>query len=158
MSITKQIAKHLREVHFGGNWTFSNLKDTITGVTWEEATTQLHSLNTISKLVYHINYYVSTIIKVLEGGPLDAHDKFSFDCPPIQSQQDWDNLLNKVWADGEKLTILIEQVPDEKLWDDFTDKKYGSYYRNFHGLIEHTHYHLGQIAIIKKIVLETKNP
>src|SRR5262245_49461083 len=110
MSITKQIAKHLREVHFGGNWTFSNLKDNLAGVTWEEAITPVHSLNTISKLVFHIHYYVSTIIKVLEGGPLDAHDRFSFDCPPVQSQEDWNNLLDKVWTDAEKLATLIEQV------------------------------------------------
>jgi hypothetical protein len=27
MTSTKQIAKHLRKVYFGGNWTSANLKD-----------------------------------------------------------------------------------------------------------------------------------
>ncbi len=152
MNTSKQIAKHIREIHFGGNWTCVNLKDTLSGITWQQATTPVHTLNTIAKLLYHINYYVGTIIKVLQGGPLDAHDKYSFDCPPIQSQQDWDNLLNKVWADADTLAQLVEQLPDEKLWEDFTDKKYGSYYRNLHGMTEHSHYHLGQIAVIKKIL------
>ncbi|HAI83731.1 MAG TPA: DUF1572 domain-containing protein, partial [Chitinophagaceae bacterium] len=31
----------------------------------------------------------------------------------------------------------------------------GTYYRNILGLIEHTHYHLGQIALIKKIIRNT---
>lgn len=154
MNTSKQIAKHIRDIHFGGNWTCVNLKDTLNGVSWQQATTPVHTLNTIAKLVYHINYYVSTIIKVLQGGPLDAHDKYSFDCPPVQSQQDWDNLLNKVWADADTLVQLVEQLPDEKLGEDFTDKKYGSYYRNLHGMTEHSHYHLGQITVIKKMLTE----
>jgi hypothetical protein len=152
MYTVKQIAKHINDIHFGGNWTCVNLKDTLTGVTWQQAATPVHSLNTIAKLTYHINYYVSTIIKVLQGGPLDAHDKFSFDCPPIQSKTDWDNLLNKVWTDAETLITLTEQLPDEKLWEDFADEKYGNYYRNLHGMIEHSHYHLGQIVVIKKLL------
>ena len=35
-------------------------------------------------------------------------------------------------------------------------EKYGTYYRNFHGLIEHAHYHLGQIVLIKKLVAASK--
>jgi hypothetical protein len=33
---------------------------------------------------------------------------------------------------------------------DFDDGKYGTVLRNILGLIEHTHYHLGQIVILKK--------
>jgi len=40
-------------------------------------------------LVYHINYYVAAVLPVLQGGPLDASDKYSFDLPPIQSKEDW---------------------------------------------------------------------
>jgi hypothetical protein len=95
---------------------------------------------------------VSEVLKVLKGGPLEANDKYSFELPPIQSQSDWENLLNKTWAEAEAFALLIEQLPDEILLEHFTDEKYGNYYRNFHGIIEHTHYHLGQIALIKKII------
>lgn len=151
---TKQIAKHLRDVHFGGNWTTSNLKDNLADVSWQEATAKLHSFNTIAVLVYHMNYYVSAILKVLQGKALDANDKFSFDLPPVQSQQDWDALLSRVWSEAESCAALIEELPDSVLDQDFTDKKYGNYFRNFHGMIEHTHYHLGQIAILKKLIRE----
>ena len=154
MSLTKQIAKHFRELHFGGNWTDSNLKDHLAGVTWQQATTQVYSINTIATLVYHTNYYVSVTLKVLQGEPLNAKDKYSFDLPPILSQEDWENLLNKVWTDAEKFAILIEQMPESKLWETFVDEKYGNYYRNIHGIIEHTHYHLGQIVLVKKILLQ----
>ncbi|ETZ22701.1 DinB family protein [Pedobacter sp. V48] len=154
MNLPAQLAKHLKDVHFGGNWTSSNLKDNLTDVYWHQATTQLHSFNTIATLVYHVNYYISAVLKVLQGEPLVASDKYSFDLPPIESQRDWDNLLDKTFADAETFTILIEQLPEHKLWENFTDEKYGTYYRNIQGIIEHTHYHLGQIALIKKILLQ----
>lgn len=65
--ITAQIAKHFRDVHYGVNWTWSNLKDHLADVTWQQATTKVESLNTIAALVFHINYYVSAIINVLQG-------------------------------------------------------------------------------------------
>ena len=154
MNLTSNIAKHLREVHFGVNWTWSNLKDQLQDVTWEQAITKVYSLNTILALTYHIHYYVKVTTKVLEGGPLDGSDKFSFDHPAIKSKEDWDNFLTTVWAAAEKFANLIEQIPEEKLWETFSEEKYGIYYRNLHGIIEHSHYHLGQIAVIKKIVQE----
>lgn len=152
MNITQQIAKHFREVHFGGNWTAVNLKDSLVGINWKQATTTVKSLNTIAVLVYHINYYVSVTLKVLEGEPLNAHDKYSFDLPPINNEEDWETLVNKTMVEAEKFATHIERLPDSKLWEDFWEKKYGTYYRNLHGIIEHTHYHLGQILLIKKIL------
>ena len=154
MNLPAQIAKHFRDVHFGGNWTSVDLKQTLADVTWEQATTKIDSLNTIAALVYHINYYVSAVTKVLQGEPLDAHDKYSFDLPPIQGQEDWEKLLNKLWTEAENFAKLVEQLPESKLGEVFSDEKYGSYYRNIHGIIEHTHYHLGQIVLIKKIILQ----
>ncbi len=154
MSLTKQIAKHFREVHFGGNWTVSNLKEHLSDVTWQQATTQVYTFNTIATLVYHVNYFVDAALKVLQGGPLDAHDKYSFSHPPIHSRADWEKMLDKVWVDAENFASLVEQLPEHKLWENFTDEKYGIYYRNIHGIIEHCHYHLGQIVLIKKILLK----
>ena len=152
MNLSAQIAKHLREIYFGGNWTSSNVKDNLDGVTWQQATTRVYSFNTIATLVYHTNYYIGAVTKVLQGEPLHAKDEYSFNHPPIQSQKDWEELLYKTWADAENFAALIEQLPESKLWEDFTEKKYGNYYRNLHGIIEHLHYHLGQIVLIKKIL------
>jgi len=154
MSLPKHLAKHLRDVHFGGNWTSVNLKDTLADVTWQQATTQVHSCNTIVTLVYHINYYISAVSKVLEGEALHAKDEYSFSHPLISSKEDWEHLLHKAWTDAENFAGHIEQLPEHKLWENFTDEKYGNYYRNIQGIIEHTHYHLGQIVIIKKILLQ----
>ncbi|WP_162127434.1 DUF1572 domain-containing protein [Flavobacterium phycosphaerae] len=152
MTVTAQLSKNLRDVHFGGNWTCSNLKEQLADVTWQEATKQVYSCNSIATLTFHVNYFVCAAMKVLQGGPLDAHDKFSFDHPPILCQKDWETFLEKIWNNAEIFAQLIKQLDDSNLSEHFTDEKYGSYYRNISGIIEHMHYHLGQIAILKKII------
>ena len=152
MNTPKQIAKHFREVHFGGNWTFVNLKDTLSDVTWLEATTKYQDFNTIATLLFHINYYVNPVAKVLQGEPLNASDKFSFDCPTITSQEEWEHLVQKALDEAEQFANEIEKLEESKLFEVFSEEKYGNYFRNLFGIIEHTHYHLGQIALIKKLI------
>jgi hypothetical protein len=157
LTLPAQIAKNLRDVHFGGNWTAVNLKDVLKDVTWEQAVKKHYSFNTIAALVFHINYYQDAILNLLKGIPLNAKDELSFNLPPVQDKDDWDNLLNKLWSDAETLAAIIETLPETKMWDDFWNNKYGNYYRNFTGIIEHCHYHLGQIVLIKKLSENTSS-
>ena len=154
MQISAQMAKHLREVFFGGNWTFSNFKDQLREVTWEQADKKVENFNTIHALVRHMGYYVTVQLRALRGEPLNASDAESWKFPPINNANDWEWLVSNTLVEAEELARLIEKLPDSKLAEDFFDKKYGNYYRNFAGLIEHTHYHLGQVAILKKLVSE----
>lgn len=155
MNVPQQIAKHLREVYFGGNWTSSNLQAALKDVSWQHAIANVNSFNSIAALVFHTSYYVRAVAKVLEGEVLNAHDKFSFDHPPVQSEDDWQQLLNKNYKDATHLAVLVEQLPETRLWEPFADGKYGNIYRNLQGIIEHTHYHLGQIVLIKKWLLQS---
>jgi hypothetical protein len=154
MNLSTLLARHLREVHFGGNWTSVNLKEQLAGVSWQQATTQVDSLNTIAALVYHVNYYVDAVLKLLQQQPLKASDKYSFSHQPITSAEDWQGMLDKTWADAENFAVLVEQMPEHKLWEDLWENKYGDFYRNIQGIIEHTHYHLGQIVLIKKLLVQ----
>jgi uncharacterized damage-inducible protein DinB len=155
MQLNPQLAKHLREIHFGGNWSASNLKDTLSDISLNEALTKIGNLNSIAALTFHMNYYVAAILKVFEGGPLDAKDKYSFDLPPLRTNEEWEEMLNKSWRDAETLAILIEKMPEEKNIETFVDEKYGNYLRNIIGVIEHLHYHLGQVVFLKKLLRET---
>jgi uncharacterized damage-inducible protein DinB len=152
MNPSAELSRHLKQVYFGGNWTSSNLRTNLADVSWQQAVTKVGSFNTIAALVFHIGYYIRVVAAVLEGKPLNASDKVSFDVPEIHSQQDWEELLAPFWTDAYRLAELIDKLPQENLGESFSDEKYGTYYRNLQGLIEHTHYHLGQIALLKKII------
>jgi hypothetical protein len=153
MSSTSQLAKRFREVMLNGLWIANtNFKDQLKDVSWEQATTKISSLNTIAMLTFHIDYYIAGLVNVFEGGDLEIRDKYSFDLPSIESQQEWEELLNKLWSDAEKFANLLEQIPDSKMNEGFVDEKYGTYLRNIDGMIEHAYYHLGQITLIKKLL------
>lgn len=156
MTLKEQIAKHFSDVFFGGNWTSVNLRDTLADINWEEATTRVFDLNTIATLVFHMNYYVENVLKVLKGAPLNASDKLSFNVPAINNEIDWQKLVDKTFVDAKLFAEEIKSMEEDKFFKIFIDPKYGDYYRNLHGIVEHTHYHLGQIVLLKKI-LRQKN-
>jgi uncharacterized damage-inducible protein DinB len=154
MKRTKQIADRFREVFLNGKWIANtNYKDQLSSLTWKQATQKMGSLNTIAALTFHINYYMAGILNVFEGGSLEIRDKYSFDLPPIESQEDWKELIKTMWNNTEKFANMVELMPDKKLDDVFVDEKYGTYKRNIDGMIEHSYYHLGQITLIKKLLL-----
>ncbi len=154
MALPKNLSKHFKGVLFGGNWSDSNYKDQLSDVDWQMATSKVAVLNTIAQLVYHATYYLPHIASVLEGGPLQARDKYSWETPDIKSEADWQALLDAVWADAERLIAATAKLPEERMWADFSDPKYGHYFSNLNGIIEHLHYHLGQIVLLKKLLRE----
>ena len=156
MNLNQEIATQIKNVHFGGNWSASNLKEHLSGLTWKQATTKVYDFNTIAALTFHINYYIAGVAKFLQGEELTTRDKFSYDHPPINNQEDWQQLVDKTLAEATTFADLIEQLPEAKMGESFIDEKYGNYFKNFQGIIEHTHYHLGQIVLIKRIVLAEK--
>lgn len=154
---TYQIAHRFREVILNGTWIANtNYKDQLEGLNWKTAIQKIDSLNTIADLAQHIHYYITGILNVFNGGTLDIKDKYSFDFPPIQSQDQWEEFLNKFWNDTERFAVFVEQMTDEKLNDVFVDEKYGTYRRNIEAMIEHSYYHLGQIVLIKKLLLQDR--
>ena len=151
MKLNEYLANRLKEIFTEGKWVLgTNFKEQIIDLDWKQATQKINDFNTIADLTFHIHYYIAGVAKVLEGGTLDIRDKYSFDFPPLTSEQDWRDLVNRYCSDSEKFISLIENMTNEKLLSDFVDEKYGTYYRNIDVMIEHTYYHLGQIILIKK--------
>jgi hypothetical protein len=155
MERNKIIANRLREVLLNGRWIANtNYKEQIQSVSWEQATRKIGNLNTIAALTYHINYYLAGLLNVFNGGELEIRDKYSFDLPPIKSETNWKDLINEFLTNSEKFTVQVEKMVDNKLDEPFVDEKYGTYLRNIEGVIEHSYYHLGQISLIKKMIME----
>ena len=156
MKSTDALASRFREVILNGTWIANtNYKQQLTGLPWQVATAKLVDSNTIALLAQHIQYYIKGVKQVFEGGPLDIKDQYSFDFPPIESQEAWDDFLNLFWNDADAFALLIEQLPDEILSEPFVDEKYGTYLRNIDGMIEHCYYHLGQIVLLKKMITKS---
>lgn len=147
------IANRFREILLNGMWVANtNYKHQLISLDYQTAVKTFDSLNSIAILAQHIHYYINGMLNVFKGGSLDIKDKYSFDFPAMESQKQWDDFLIRFWSDSEEFANLIEQMPEEKLKDVFTDEKYGTYQRNIDAMIEHSYYHLGQIVLLKKIL------
>ncbi len=59
---------------------------------------------------------------------------------------------NPGFADAEAFASEVEKLPESKFGEIFVEEKYSTYYRNIHGIVEHNHYHLRQIVLLKKII------
>lgn len=154
-SLTTQLAQQFREAFLTRDFPVgTSFKLQLEAVNWQQATTKVANFNTIALLVFHIDYYLAGVLKVLKGGPLEIHDTYSFDLPEIRTEADWQQLLSKFWKNAESFADAVAQMPDEQLHLPFIDGKYGNYFKNITSMLEHSYYHLGQIVLIKKLLFE----
>jgi hypothetical protein len=155
MARNTTIAGRIREVLLDGRWIANtNFKDQLQQVDQQQATTKIGSLNTIAALTYHINYYLDGLLRAFHTGILDISDKYSFDMPPVNTEADWLQLRDTLFANAEKFADYVAQMPDAQFDAPFIDEKYGDYLRNIEAVIEHSYYHLGQVSLIRKMIAE----
>lgn len=157
MKTPLQLANRFREVLLDGEWVAgTNYKELLLDIGWQQATKKVESLNTIAALTFHVNYYIAGVLKVFDSGTLEIHDKYSFDFAPINSTESWYELRESLFANAERFAKHLESFSAEKLNETFVDVKYGTYYRNIEGMIEHCYYHLGQISLLKKLTTQNR--
>ena len=154
MNRSSFITSRLKEVLLDGRWIANtNYKEQLLGVNWEQANYKIGDLNTIAALTYHVNYYMAGLLRAFETGKLEISDKYSFDAPPIGSEADWSKRVNEFLENSEKFVSYVGSMDDAVFDQPFVDEKYGTYWRNIEGVIEHSYYHLGQISLIRKLIL-----
>lgn len=152
MEITALIAQHLLDVHIGNNWTEVDLSDTLKDITLEEAITVTGaSPNTIASLVHHITYWSRHMIGRINGVEVPIPPSNGFDVPLPDSPEDWLQLKADNIASAHELATAIRAFDAAKLEYPILPG-YSSAYKNLQGSVEHVHYHLGQIVIIKKLL------
>ena len=148
------MADRFREVMLDGQWVAkTNFHLALSDVYWKQAVTKVGGLNSIASLTYHVNYYIEGLLTVFNGGELVIRDKYSFDMKPITSQEDWKHLCASLMENSERFAKAVEEMEDEQLDAVFIDEKYGNFQRNIDSIIEHGYYHLGQISLLKKLIM-----
>lgn len=151
--VTHELARHIREVHFGNNWTDVDMTAVLKDVTWQQAVaTPIPEANSIAVLVFHANFYLNYVHKSIKEGVYKFDHNDSFKAPPIQSEADWQALLQKTWDDAEAFAQTVEKLPNSASIYDVIPPFSNSFYKNIQGVVEHTHYHLGQIVLLKKLI------
>lgn len=150
------LSGRIHEVYLSGRWiAHTNVKQELDALNWQQAIRVLNGCNSIAALTFHLNYYLSGILDVMDGKPLSISDRFSFDMPKIENQEEWDTLRRQLYAHAENMAQRIGMMSEIQLSEPFVDMQYGSWHRNLESLIEHGYYHLGQMVLLKKMLATT---
>lgn len=152
MRITEQLSQNLISVFEGGNWTEVSIAETLSDVSYLEANTKNPaSQNTIASLLHHLIFWNSVIALRIQNQDPEIPEVNGFDGEAPASEKDWQLLIEQAKHSFTELAEAIKQFPPERL-SDLTNFGQSTFIKNLFGIVEHAHYHLGQIVILKKFI------
>lgn len=150
-----RIADQLRRAFDGDAWHGPSLHDLLSEVTHEQANARpLAAAHSIWELTLHIEVWTKAAMASMRGVPIPA---FVENMPPEQNwplipasgASAWKAAVENTLLAAKELADAIEGFGDERLGDTVPGRDYG-FYNLFHGIVQHSLYHAGQIAILKK--------
>ena len=151
MDLKSLVAQHIREI-LKGNWSDIFLTDVLQDVTLEEANFIPPSKNSIAMLANHLKFYNDIVILRLQNDTRPVnYETNGFDVPLLDNEKSWQHLKEDTFLSFIKLATEVEAMPEEKLFE-LTPSGSATFYKTLHGLVEHAHYHMGQMMIIKKLI------
>ncbi len=145
---TAVVADQLRRVYDGAAWLGPNLKEIVSKVTAEKAAQRLNpNAHTIWELVLHITAWLRIARERLSASEvLDPSDEENW---PAMSGT-WQNALVQLHDEAVALEQAILAFPADLLDQPAPAAEPQTFYVLLHGVVQHTAYHAGQIALLAK--------
>src|SRR5262249_47744375 len=150
-----RIADQLERAFSGDPWHGPSLKDLLTGITPEQAGAQpVASAHSIWELTLHIELWARVAREALKGVPMPKLCGTEKDWPAVtdKSSEAWNTAKAQFFTTGQELAQAIEGFSDARLGETVPGRTYDFYYL-LHGIVQHSLYHGGQIALLKKAVV-----
>lgn len=150
MSYVRRISSQLRRAYEGQAWHGPSLREILAGVTAEQAARKpLAQAHSIWEIVLHISAWEGAVLKGLEGEYTENPDEG--DWPAVEDTSDaaWQATLSMLESKHMKLRDAVARLEEERLNEPLAEGKPSAYF-TIHGVIQHTLYHAGQIALLKR--------
>jgi uncharacterized damage-inducible protein DinB len=158
MTETERMADQLKRAFSGEAWHGPAVSEILEGVTAEQAAAHpLPGGHSIWELVLHIAAWTRAGSRRLNGDRAQLSDAENFPAVTDAGEQAWEQTRNNVMQTYEELRSAILLLDDSRL-DQAVIEGMSSTYVTLHGIIQHSLYHAGQIAILKKAFSEEQNP
>jgi hypothetical protein len=147
-----RIADQLRRAFAGDPWHGPPLRDLVAGVTAEEACARPPaSAHSIWELVAHIDLWARIAFEATRGVPMPELYGTEKDWIAVGdgSAVEWAEATDRLFLTCEELARAVEGFADARLQETVPGRAYDFYYL-FHGIVQHSLYHGGQIAMLKR--------
>ena len=161
-----RITDQLRRAFEGEAWHGPSLRELLSGVGPDQARARpLSGAHSIWELVLHIEVWMLAGLEATRGVPMPTSLPPEKDWPGTgmetqkssnaagrkQSSESglWQEAVQRLWRTSQLLREAIEAFGDDHLSDIVPGRKY-TFYFLFHGIVQHSLYHAGQIALLKK--------
>jgi uncharacterized damage-inducible protein DinB len=151
MREVERIADQLKRAHEGGAWHGPSVNELLEGVTAEQAAARpFEGAHSIWELVSHIEAWERAILLRLGGESAEFYNTPE-DWPQVvdKSEESWRQTKEKMAATNAALRDATLALDDARLDEPIYDGR-SSRYVSLHGAIQHTLYHAGQIAFVKR--------
>ena len=126
-------------------WYGPSIIATLKDISSNKAFNRLPESHSIIELVCHMTAWRKFVIDQLRGNPREINEAENF--PPPTTWEDAMTALQQSQAD---LLKAIDSFPEDRLNEKVPLREYCFYFM-LNGLIQHDVYHLGQIALLKKL-------
>lgn len=156
MTEVERIRNQFQRAFDGEAWHGPSVLSLLDGVTAEQAAAHpVPGAHSIWELTLHIAAWEDACRRRLEGDPAQLADEENF--PPVTdtSQGAWDNAKTKLIDVHRRLLDAIAATDDSRLDQpiiDSAETTFSTAYVTLHGGVQHSLYHAGQIAILKKAI------
>ena len=152
----ERIGDQLNRAFVGEAWHGPAVLELLKGVTAEQATARpFAGGHSIWELALHIEAWVRAGGRRLQGNPAQLTEVEDWPAVTASDEQAWQQVRESIKQAHNELasaTLLL----DEARLDQPIIKGMSSVYVTLHGVIQHSLYHAGQIAILKRAPSERK--
>lgn len=151
----RRIADQLRRAFSGDPWHGDPLRKLLTDVMAPIACARpLPNGHNIWELVLHIELWAAAALRAMRGVPMPPLYDMGKDWFEIfdGTEADWADAKNLLQRTAEELALAIDNFEDRWLNDVVPGRDYDFYYL-FQGIVQHSLYHGGQIAMLKRALL-----
>jgi uncharacterized damage-inducible protein DinB len=147
-----RIAAQMRYAFEGKAWHGSAVLELLHGVGAAEAAAHpLKDAHSIAELVMHIGVWEQVALDAIKGTPMPKAlpPEQNFPAASTGDEESWLQEVQQLGDRNRRLCNAIESFGDERLDEIVLGRKY-NFYTLLHGVVQHSLYHAGQIAILRK--------
>lgn len=151
MSEAVRIADQLKRAHEGGAWHGPAVLEALSGVDADQAAAHpIPDAHSIWEIALHVTTWLDVVRRRVEGEDVgEISDAQDF--PPVTSRspEAWDGARSGLAAAHRRLLEVAGALGDSDL-ERRPPGAESSIYVTLHGALQHSLYHAGQIALLKK--------